>query len=161
MKRTFEGCRSLKFIVTGIIADYDAFEEYYYATYNCNLRFDMDFHIHAHDTGIIDCIYCWCKPVNKNSIKYDSSDEGYELRSLNMDAIINVVGDVDIDKHGEYEVFWDDKFKDLFIIVKYQSMSSDKQKIIDELVNKYYTKMVETFNKGKDKFVNLRKVLGY
>ena len=147
MKVTFEGLSGLKLIVTGISPNYDGFNSYFYNTCRNSYRKNMDFYITSTSADMIDLLYNKHEIVNKNSTKYSSSDYTFTLISERTDAILNVIGDVDINKNNKYVVFWKGETKRLTCVVCYRLMSLDKRKIIDDLVYKNYLKMIEIYNR--------------
>lgn len=154
IKETFETLNGLNLIINEINTNYNEFEVYYCITYKFMRNIGIEFDVSAR-TSTLKWLYNNCKIVNKNPIKHIKQKHDYSLRSVRKDAILNIIGDVDINKDKGYVVFWDNATKDLICVVNYQLMSPDKQKIIDGLVNKYYTRMLETYNKEIEKLSGL------
>ncbi len=152
MKKTFENVNKVRLIISEVNTEYADFDRVFYKLLYSgvdNKSFKLGFNIETtmYDyKDIVDDSYSNYKVVNKDSIKYDSSGYGYMLMSTDLDTIMNIIGDVDINKNNEYAVFWNEQGV-LRCIVNYNLMSMNKQKVVDDLIYKYYTKMNEIYIK--------------
>ena len=150
MKKTFENVNKVRLIISEVNTEYANFDRIFFNLFTeclnpkgSEIGISMEPILIAYE-GIIRDSYSKYKIVNKNSIKYDSLGDGFVLMSTDIDTILNVIGDVDINKNNEYAVFWHEQ-GNLRCIVDYKLMSRDKQKVVDDLVCKYYTKMNEIY----------------